>query len=138
MSTEQTSSQRVAPTEWTGAIVFGACVLMVVGSFNVVQGLFAIFKNQVYVSTGSEVLLIDLSAWGWIHLLFGVAQIVSGAALFTGATWARVVVIGLVMVNAMTHMLLLPAFPLWSLLVIALDMIVLWAVTFHGAEMKSV
>jgi hypothetical protein len=128
---------RTAPTAWAGAIVFGACVMVVLGTFNVIQGLYAIFEDEFYTIADGQVLLVDLTVWGWVFLIFGVIQVLAGWQLMKGATWARVVVMVLVGLNAASQMLFLPAYPLWSILIIALDMLVLWAVTFHGAEMRE-
>jgi hypothetical protein len=111
--------------------------MVVLGTFNVIQGLYAIFEDEFYTIADGQVLLVDLTVWGWVFLIFGVIQVLAGWQLMKGATWARVVVMVLVGLNAASQMLFLPAYPLWSILIIALDMLVLWAVTFHGAEMRE-
>jgi hypothetical protein len=125
------------PTEWTGWIKFAAIVFFLVGSFNIINGLVALYRGDLYTVTPNGLLLFDLTGWGWIHLVFGVVQVAVALPLTRGAYWARTTAILLACVNAVTQLTFLPAFPLWAMIVIALDLLVIWAVVVHGDEAAS-
>jgi hypothetical protein len=126
----------VAPksTGWVGWIVFTAAMLLMLGIFNAVNGLAAIFADDVFVTGSSGAVIFDVTTWGWVHLVLGVLAAATGMALMQGATWARAVAVGFVMLNMLTQLLFLPAYPFWSLLIIVLDVVVLWALIVHGGE----
>ncbi len=80
---------------------------------------------------------VDYTAWGWVHLLGGIVVILAGVALFAGKMWARILAVIVAVVSAVINVLFLPAYPIWSTMMIAIDVLVIWAVTVHGSEMKS-
>ncbi len=120
-------------SRWAGWHGFAAILLIVVGVFNVVDGLVAIAKDEVVLASGPRVtVLLDVTAWGWIHVVLGLFLAVAGVALFLGQAWARVVAVVVVALNMVTQVMNVPAYPIWSLLVIALDVVIIWALTVHG------
>jgi hypothetical protein len=130
------SHSPVAPksTGWVGWIVFTAAMLLMLGVFNAVNGLAAIFADDIFVTGASGAVIFNVATWGWVHLVLGVLAAATGVALMQGATWARAVAVGFVMLNMLTQLLFLPAYPFWSLLIIVLDVLVLWALIVHGDE----
>jgi hypothetical protein len=114
-----------------GLAGFAGVLLLVVGAFQALQGLSAIVRDGLLVLTRDYIYRFDISAWGWIHLVIGLALAAVGAAILTGKVWGRVVGIGLAAVSAITQFLWLPYFPVWATLVIALDVGVIWALTVH-------
>ena len=131
------SDRRQPATAWVGVILFGGTLMITLGIFNVIQGLVAINEEPILMRTADGPVVWDVSTWGWIHLAIGILVILTGAFLIQGAVWARVAAIVLVIVNASTQMIFLPVYPFWSLLVIAVDLWILWAVTFHGREVRD-
>jgi hypothetical protein len=124
-------------TGWVGWVAFAAVVMIMMGTFHAVQGLVALFQESYYlVGETGLVWQVDYTAWGWIHLVLGIVVLCAGFALFTGQLWARVVALALAFVSAFANVVFLAAYPLWSLTMIALDVLVIWAVTVHGEEMK--
>lgn len=119
---------------WTGWIMFGAVMTVMVGMFNVIYGLVALFEDKYYTVGPQGLLVFDLTVWGWIHLIVGAAAVISGIALPGGALWARISVVGLVSLNAITQLVFMSAYPAWSIIAIILDVIVIWAVIVHGTE----
>jgi hypothetical protein len=115
-------------------VAFAAIMLIMVGAFNMIDGLAALLKDEVFVKTPNGLLIFDLTAWGWINLLFGAAQFLVGVALTRGAFWARMVAVVLVTLNAFGQLAFLSAYPIWSLLIITLDVIVIWALIVHGPD----
>ena len=106
--------------------------------FDALFGLVAILMpgSAYFVATEGGLLLLDVSGWGWWHLVLGVVMILVGVALVAGATWARVVAIILVAFNGLSQLALLPVQPWWSLILLTLDILVLYALTVHGDELK--
>ncbi|MBM7503368.1 hypothetical protein ACFPER_07795 [Agromyces aurantiacus] len=127
----------VRVTGWVGWGWFAGTILIIAGAIDAIYGLIAILQpgSAYFVVTSGTLFLFDVAGWGWWHLLIGVLLILVGLALFTGATWARVVAVILASLNAVGHIFLLPSQPWWSLIVIALDIFVIYALTVHGKEL---
>jgi hypothetical protein len=125
-------------TGWTGWVVFAGVILMVTGIFSAVQGLVALIGPSTYYVLGEESLwLLDVTGWGWWNLIIGLLLVLVAVALFVGQTWARVVAVILVIFNAVGQLLLIPAQPWWSIIVIALDVLIIYALIVHGRELKD-
>lgn len=127
------------PTGWAAYIVFAAVLLAVVGVFSVVQGLTALLDDEFYlVRPGALALSVGYPAWGWTHLALGVVAIVTGWGLQRGNPAARVVAVVFAVVNAVVNLVFLPAYPWWCGLLIAFDVLVVYAVTVHGQAVRAV
>jgi hypothetical protein len=123
---------------WVGWIVFAATFIIVIGGMNGIQGLAALLRDEVYwVTLGGAVVTFDVTTWGWINLIFGILLVVVGVLLLQGSTFARVVAIVLVALNLISQFSWMTLYPFWSLSVIALDCIVLYALILHGGELKA-
>lgn len=108
----------------------GAAVLLVtVGVLEFLQGISAVAKDDVFVVGLQYTYKFDVTVWGWIHLVLGVLVTLVGAMLFTGATWARIGAVVICAVSIIVNFLWLPYYPLWAILIIALNTVVIWAVT---------
>ena len=136
--THATRAADPAPTAWVGWVWFAAIVLITVGLFNVIDGLVALFRGDLFTVVPGGLLVLDLTAWGWVHLIIGAVQIIVAFPLLRGATWARSIVVLLAMLNAVTQLAFLSAYPIWSIIVIVLDVVVIYAVVVHGDEVKQV
>jgi hypothetical protein len=122
-------------TGWVGWVGFAAVILMLSGVFSLVQGFVALIgSNYYYVVQDGSLLLFDLTGWGWWNLIIGAALVLAGLALFTGATWARIVAIIAASLSAIGQLFLVPAQPWWAFIVIAIDVLIIYAVTAHGRE----
>jgi hypothetical protein len=122
---------------WVGWVYFGGSMMILLGTFNFIEGLVALFNDEYYVATPQGLLLFDITAWGWIHLVVGLIAMIVGVGVFTGATWARACGVILCGFNAIIQLAFLSAYPLWAVLVIALDILVIWALLVHGDEAKD-
>jgi hypothetical protein len=120
-----------------GFTVFAAIMMLMVGVFQALQGLIAIFENEFYVQTRNYLFQFDATTWGWIHLVLGLLVAFAGWGLLSGQTWARVVGITLAALSATANFLFIPYYPFWSLLIITLDIFVIWALTAHGREYRE-
>lgn len=125
------------PAVASGFIVFAGIAMMVIGAFHAIQGLVALFNDDFYVVGQKWIFEFDLTGWGWIHLIAGIGIAIAGFFLFTGAAWARYVGIGVAAISAILNFMWLPYYPVWSLLIIALDVVVIWALAVHGREFSS-
>lgn len=110
-----------------GGLVFAAVMLLLLGVMQFFQGLAAIIKDSFYVVAPNYTYELDTSAWGWIHLILGALIAVTGFFLLTGASWARGVGIGIAALSAISQFFFLPYYPLWALVIIAMDVFVIWA-----------
>jgi hypothetical protein len=119
-----------------GAILFAGIMLIVVGLWEALEGLIAIVEDEFYVATRRYLFQFDVTAWGWIHVVLGLVVAVAGYGLLAGRTWARVVAITLAALSAIANFLWLPYYPVWALLIIAVDVLVIWAVAVHGREVS--
>ena len=118
----------------TGLIVFAAVAMIMIGFFQAFQGLVALFNDDFYVAGQKWIFEFDLTAWGWIHLILGIGIAVAGFFVLNGAVWARAVGIGVAAISAVLNFMWLPYYPLWGILVVALDVFVIWALTAHGRD----
>jgi hypothetical protein len=119
-----------------GGILFAGLMMIMVGIWQALEGLIAIFENEFYVATRNYLFQFDATTWGWIHLIVGVIVAFAGWGLLSGRTWARVVAITLAVLSAIANFLWLPYYPFWSLLIIAVDVFVIWAIAAHGREVS--
>ena len=120
--------------EWalTG-VVFGAVMMVIIGLFQFFAGLAAVVDDDFYVVTPSYAFDLDVSAWGWIHLILGAVMVAAGYALFSRKTWGAVVAVALASLSAVLNFLFIPYYPFWAILVIALDVFVIWSICRPGS-----
>ena len=82
-------------------------------------------------------LYLDISQWGWAHLILGLALVLSGFGVFSGNILARTVGVIVAAVSLIANFAFIPAYPLWALVVVTIDVLVIWALTAHGKEMRQ-
>jgi hypothetical protein len=121
------------PSGWT---VFTGMILLVVGSLDALYGLAAILNNEVVVVGGHGVIWADITLWGWIHLILGLLVAGTGLMLFTGNPIARGLAVVFVAINAVMQIVWFPLAPLWALMIIALDVVIIYQLTvrWEGEE----
>ena len=133
LSTAPPGSER-----WTGWVVFASIMLVVIGAINIIQGLVALLRDGYFlVPKGEQLLLFDYSAWGVVMLIWGLVQLAAGYGLNGGHGWARALAIGVACVSIVIQIAFLSAFPIWSVIIIALDVIVVYALTARWAEAQA-
>jgi hypothetical protein len=116
-----------------GGIAFAGTIMIILGIFQAIEGLAAIFDDQFYVITQNYAFDLDVTAWGWIHLILGVILVIVGFGLLGRSTWAGVTAIVLAALSAISNFFFIPYYPFWSLLMIGLAIWVIWAITRPGA-----
>jgi hypothetical protein len=115
-------------------ITFAGTIMIMIGVFQAIAGLSAIFDDQFYVVTQNYAFDLDVTAWGWIHLLLGILVAVSGYFLFARRTWAAILAITLAVLSAIANFFFIPYYPFWSILMIALAVWVIWSLTRPGVR----
>ena len=112
--------------------MFAGVMMIMVGSFGLLNGLVALLANEFYVNTPNYLFKFDATRWGWIHLLVGLLVLLAGFAVLAGQTWGRAVGIVLAVFSALANFAFIPYYPFWSLTIIALDVFIIWALTTHS------
>jgi hypothetical protein len=121
------------PSAWaTGGVVFAAVTMTIVGIFQFFEGLAAVIDDQFYVVLPNYAFDVDVTAWGWIHLIIGALVAIAGLYLLAGSAMAGMIAIVLAGVAAVSNFFFIPYYPLWSLLIVALSIYVIWAITRSG------
>jgi hypothetical protein len=116
-----------------GLVLFASILLFVVSFFNLIYGIAAIANSHVFVANAHYV-FANLRTWGWITLIIGALQLIAAAGVLAGnqlARWFAVAVVGL---SAIDQMFFIPAYPFWSLTIIALDIVALWGLCAYGSR----
>jgi hypothetical protein len=112
-----------------GTSVGAAIIMVTVGIVQLFQGIAAVDEDELFVQGQEYTFKFDFTTWGWVHIVLGVVMIVVGVALITGAMWARVLGIVIAALSILANFLWLPYYPGWSLVIIALDVVVIWAIS---------
>jgi hypothetical protein len=120
-----------------GFVVFAGALLMVVGLVNVFQGFVALFADERLVMTRQNLVVVDVTAWGWTLIISGLLLMAVGGGLLAAQTWARITAIVLLCLHAVTQTAWLGAYPVWALLMIALDTVVLFALTARWSDVRD-
>jgi hypothetical protein len=138
---QRSRASRAAPPEttgWVGWIAFAAVLMVLTGVLHAIQGFVALFKDSYYIVTKQGFLAtVDYTAWGWTHLLLGVLVALAGVALFSGRMWARAAGVALALLSILANFAFMPAYPLWAITLILVDIFVIYAIVVHGEEMRT-
>ena len=126
------------PTGWTGWVVFASFMMIIAGSFQAIEGLVAIFDDGFYhVTENGLVVNVDYSVWGWTHLLLGALILISGIGVLAGNLAARTVGVILAGLSALVNLVFIEAYPVWSVIIIPVDVLVIYALIVHGRELRG-
>ena len=128
MTERETSGWAVG---WT---TFAALMMIMIGFWHAIAGLVALFEDQFYVVGQEYVFQLDVTTWGWIHLILGAVVVLAGVSLFSGAVWARTIGVILAVVSAIAAFAWLPYYPVWGGLIAASAIFVIWSLTAHGRD----
>jgi hypothetical protein len=124
-------------TGWAGWAAFAGFMMIMIGVFHVIAGLAGIINDDFYVLGIKYVFKLDATSWGWIHLLWGVVVLLAGFGVFKGAVWARTVGVMVAMISAIANFAFIPYYPVWSIIIITVNVLVIWALTVHGRELAN-
>jgi len=124
-------------TGWTGWITFAAVMMILAGSLNLLYGIIAAVNDEWVVFTNRANVYLDISEWGWVHIIVGAVVLISGLGLFSGNILARTIAVVVASISLLVNFFFIPVYPLWAITVIVIDLLVIWAVTAHGREMRE-
>ena len=130
----ETDVQPARPRTATGFSTFAGVVMVIAGIWHVLQGIAAIAHDHIYVSTPDYIYSFDLTGWGWIHLVLGVVVAAVGVAVLRGHSWAAAMGMILAGLSLLGTFLFIPWYPFWSLLIMALDAAVIYALARYQSE----
>lgn len=123
------------PGNWLGMVIFSGVILMLLGSFQLIEGIVAIVRDDYYFTTSSGLAVdFNYTVWGVFHSTLGLLTMAAGVGVFLGQMWARVVGIGIAAISALGNLLFLPAYPFWCAVVIAIDVLVIYTLAVHGSS----
>ena len=117
-----------------GLAAFAGAIMVLIGIFQAFAGLAAIFEDEFFVVAPNYIYDIDVTAFGWIHLILGAILVFAGISIYSGAIWARSVGVLLAILSAVANFFFIPYYPVWSVLIIALCVAVIWALVTYGPE----
>ena len=127
-----------APTAWAGWVIFAGVMMIMLGSFQIIEGLVALFDDGFYaVASNGLVVNVDYNTWGWVHIIIGLLGVLVGVGLMAGNMAARIAGVVIAFLSALVNLAFTSAYPVWSVMVIVLDVIVIYAIIVHGRELKS-
>ncbi len=121
-----------------GLAAFAGAIMVLIGIFQAFAGLAAIFEDDFFVVAPNYIYDVDVTAFGWIHLILGVILVFAGISIYSGAIWARSVGVLLAILSAVANFFFIPYYPVWSVLIIALCVAVIWALVTYGPERGEV
>ena len=126
------------PSGWAiGYTFFASLVMIVLGTFHAITGFAGLLENEFFVVTRNYAFEFDLTAWGWVHLIAGIIIILAETGVLRGAVWARTVGVTLAIISAIANFGFIPYYPVWSIVMIALDIAIIWALTGHGRDITA-
>jgi hypothetical protein len=119
---------------WTGWVHFGGVLMIVVGAFAVIEGLLALFLPTTYLTGNAVVLTLTFTGWGWLHIILGALVLALGVNLMRDEvpSWARGTAMVLIALNTIVQLAWLPAYPIWSIVMIVLDVLIIGALAATG------
>jgi hypothetical protein len=129
-----TRQRRAAPPQPSGWTLFASVILLIVGALDALWGLAAILNDEIVTVGGEGVIVWDISAWGWFHLILGAILLVTAWGLSAMQSWARWTAVVFASLSAILQVGVLPAFPVWALIVIGLDVIIIYGLTARWEE----
>jgi len=136
---EGTSSRdttEVSP--WAVSFLIMAAALMVIGGiFHFIEGLAALLNDDFFVVVRGYAFDMDITTWGWVHMIGGIVVALAGIALLSGALWARILAVLVVMVSAIINFVTIPYYPVWAMIMLVVDGGILWALIAHGNDLSE-
>ena len=135
--TDTRMTQTEERTGWTGWIYFDGTMLLIGGTLSIIYGFVALFNDNWVVFGNTNAVFLDLTGWGWVHVIIGALIVLSGFGVFTGNVLARTVGVIVAAVSMIANFLWLPVYPFWAIIIIVIDALVIWALMVHGGELRS-
>lgn len=130
--------KETAGSGWLGWVGFAGFMMLLGGFLSGLAGVVALFKDTVvYQATTGNAWVFSYNQWGWIHIALGALAIIAALSLFSGKMFGRIFAVIIALISAAANMAFIPVYPLWSLLVITIDVLVIYAVIAHAGNLKE-
>lgn len=113
-------------------LMFAAVTMIIVGALQAINGLVALLNDEFYVNVQDYTFKLDITQWGWIHVLLGLVLILAGIGIYSGNVLARSVGVIIASLSTVANFMSLPYYPVWSVIIIAINITLIWALTVHG------
>lgn len=120
---------------WAGWAAFAGIMMILLGAFQAITGLTAVFNDEYFVVGPERLLVFDFTTWGWVHLLLGALVTFAGFAVLNGRAWGRTIGVVMAATSAIANMAFIGVYPFWSILVIVVDVIIIYSLIVHGSEL---
>lgn len=124
-------------TGWVGWIYFAGFMMFIAGIFQMIAGLTALLDKTYYAVGEKSLVVFNFATWGWIHLLLGLVVLLAGMAVLSGHFWGRVVAVFLAMFAIVVNFAFVAAYPIWSIIAIVVNALIIYALTVHGSEVEA-
>jgi hypothetical protein len=124
-------------TGWTGWVVFAGVMMVIGGALWALQGFIAVIKGDLVIFGDEGALFLNVTGWGWVHMILGLLLLLSGVLVMRGNMFGRTMAVFLVILSIIINFIWLPVYPVWAIIVIVIDVFILYAVIVHGREMKN-
>lgn len=134
--TDTRVTQSNETTGWAGWIYFAGTMMLIGGTLGIIYGLVALLNDQWVVFGNANAVYLDLTAWGWVHLIIGALIVLAGFGVFTGNIMARALGVFAAAISMIANFLWLPVYPFWAIVIIVIDALVIWALMVHGGELR--
>lgn len=121
---------------WVGWAAFAGVFLVLAGILQGFEGLIALLNHKFFLVTQNGLAVLNFTAWGWIHLVMGVIILAAGFAILNGSVWGRAVGVVLAALSFVVNMMFIDAYPVWSVIVMLVDALVIYALVVHGDELR--
>jgi len=122
---------------WVGWIGFASIMLYLAGFFHLIAGLVALFNDKVYFIGEKSLWVLDYTRWGWIHIVGGFLLLIAASSLASGKGFGRTIAVIAALASAVVNMLFIPVYPIWSVLIMVINVLIIYAVVVHGKELKE-
>lgn len=126
-----------APAGWSGWVTFAGLMMIISGTMNALYGFIALVNDRWVVWGNEGVLVLDITEWGWVHLILGVIVAASGIGVMTGNLVALIVGVVVAAASMLANFAAVPLYPVWSLILISIDVLVIWALVVHGRDRRA-
>lgn len=122
-------------TGWVGWSIFAAVMMFIGGGLNALYGVVALVNDEWVVWTNRSAVYLDLTTWGWVHMVLGALVVLAGVGVLSGNIVGRIVGVVLASLSILANFFFMPVYPLWAITIITVDALVIWALTAHGREL---
>ena len=129
-----TDYDAVEADRWTGWVAFAGILMIIGGCLQGIYGMLAIVNDTWVVWGNTGAMYLDITQWGWIHLIWGVIMVLAGLGVLSGNIFARLLGVILAAIAAVVNFMFIPVYPLWSITVVVIAIVVIYTLVAHGKD----